>query len=106
MPRTISNRDPLGAKPHLSWKRFISSVWAIRSAGVALSNMYPEAKSVGNWLRHGWHVALAYVVAFLVMVAVLGWHPQPLNKGAAPVPAAATAVSPAPTPAIGSPGYQ
>ena len=83
-----------------------SMIWFGSSAGVALSNMYPEAKSVGNWLRHGWHVALAYVVAFLVMVAVLGWHPQPLNKGAAPVPAAATAVSPAPTPAIGSPGYQ
>jgi hypothetical protein len=37
--------------------------------------MYPEAKSVGRWLRHGWHVALAYVVGFLVMLALVGWHP-------------------------------
>jgi hypothetical protein len=37
--------------------------------------MYPEAKSVGRWLRHGWHVALAYVAGFIVLMAVLGWHP-------------------------------
>ncbi len=65
-----------------------SMLWFGSSAGVALSNMYPEAKSVGNWLRHGWHVALAYVVAFMAMVFALGWHPQPLNKAAANVPAA------------------
>jgi Na+/H+ antiporter NhaD/arsenite permease-like protein len=53
-----------------------SMIWFGSSAGVALSNMFPEAKSVGNWLRHGWHVALAYVVGFAVMAAVLGWHPE------------------------------
>jgi Na+/H+ antiporter NhaD/arsenite permease-like protein len=52
-----------------------SMIWFGSSAGVALSNMYPEAKSVGLWLKHGWHVALAYVVGFLVLLAVLGWHP-------------------------------
>ncbi len=52
-----------------------SMIWFGSSAGVALSNMYPEAKSVGRWLRHGWHVALAYVVGFAVLMAVLGWHP-------------------------------
>ncbi len=52
-----------------------SMIWFGSSAGVALSNMYPQAKSVGQWLRHGWHVALAYVVAYLVMLAVLGFHP-------------------------------
>ena len=57
-----------------------SMLWFGSSAGVALSNMYPEAKSVGQWLRHGWHVALAYVISFLIMVAVVGWHPEPLNK--------------------------
>jgi hypothetical protein len=36
----------------------------------------PEAKSVGRWVRHGWHVALAYVVGFFVMLLVLGWHPD------------------------------
>ena len=32
--------------------------------------------SVGLWLRHGWHVAVAYVVGFFVMLALLGWHPD------------------------------
>jgi Na+/H+ antiporter NhaD/arsenite permease-like protein len=36
-----------------------SMIWFGSSAGVAISNLYPEAKSVGLWLRHGWHVALA-----------------------------------------------
>ena len=54
-----------------------SMVWFGSSAGVALSNMYPEAKSVGNWLRHGWHVAIAYVAGFLAMLWVMGWHPTP-----------------------------
>jgi Na+/H+ antiporter NhaD/arsenite permease-like protein len=35
-----------------------SMVWFGSSAGVALSNMFPEAKSVGLWLRHGWYIAL------------------------------------------------
>jgi Na+/H+ antiporter NhaD/arsenite permease-like protein len=62
-----------------------SMIWFGSSAGVALSNMYPEAKSVGNWLRHGWHVALAYVVGFAVMATVLGWHPETPSRS---VPAA------------------
>jgi Na+/H+ antiporter NhaD/arsenite permease-like protein len=53
-----------------------SMIWFGSSAGVALSNMYPEARSVGLWLRHGWHVAIAYVIGFFVMLAVLGWHPD------------------------------
>jgi Na+/H+ antiporter NhaD/arsenite permease-like protein len=53
-----------------------SMIWFGSSAGVALSNMYPEAKSVGLWIRHGWHVAVAYVISFFVMLAILGWHPD------------------------------
>jgi Na+/H+ antiporter NhaD/arsenite permease-like protein len=60
-----------------------SMIWFGSSAGVALSNMYPEAKSVGRWLAHGWHVTLAYVAGFLVLLAVLGWHPT--DKRGAPV---------------------
>jgi Na+/H+ antiporter NhaD/arsenite permease-like protein len=62
-----------------------SILWFGSSAGVALSNMYPEAKSALLWLRHGWHVPVAYVVSFMTMVALLGWHPEPINKGAASV---------------------
>jgi Na+/H+ antiporter NhaD/arsenite permease-like protein len=54
-----------------------SMIWFGSSAGVALSNMYPEAKSVGSWLRHGWHIAVAFVISYLVMLAVIGWHPDP-----------------------------
>jgi Na+/H+ antiporter NhaD/arsenite permease-like protein len=53
-----------------------SMIWFGSSAGVALANLYPEAKSVGLWLRHGWHVAIAYVIGFFVMLVVLGWHPD------------------------------
>ena len=70
-----------------------SMIWFGSSAGVALSNMYPEAKSVGQWLRHGWHVAVAYVISFLVMVVLVGWHPHaPVQVGAEP----AAVVQPAP----------
>ena len=53
-----------------------SMIWFGSSAGVALVTKFPEGRSVGLWLRHGWHVALAYVVGFFVMLAVLGWHPH------------------------------
>ena len=59
-----------------------SMIWFGSSAGVALSNMYPEGKSVGSWVRHGWHVTLAYVAGFFVLLAVLGWQPHPPHKGA------------------------
>ncbi len=54
-----------------------SMIWFGSSAGVALSNQFPQARSVGLWLRHGWHVALAYVVGFMILLALTGWHPQP-----------------------------
>jgi Na+/H+ antiporter NhaD/arsenite permease-like protein len=53
-----------------------SMVWFGSSAGVALSNLFPEARSVGQWLKHGWMIAVAYVVGFIVLLAVLGWHPH------------------------------
>jgi len=58
-----------------------SMLWFGSSAGVALSNMYPEARSVGQWLRHGWMIAVAYVVGFFVMLAVIGFHPGSVLKG-------------------------
>ena len=68
-----------------------SMIWFGSSAGVALSNMYPEAKNVGRWLYHGWHVAVAYVVGFFVLLAVLGWQPTPKRGD---LPAAPPASSP------------
>jgi Na+/H+ antiporter NhaD/arsenite permease-like protein len=70
-----------------------SMIWFGSSAGVALANMYPEARSVGQWVRHGWHVAIAYVIGFFVMLAVLGWHPDPPHrKASGPEQPAAVAV--------------
>jgi Na+/H+ antiporter NhaD/arsenite permease-like protein len=66
-----------------------SMIWFGSSAGVALSNMYPEGKNAIAWLRGGWHVTLAYIIGFFVMLAVLAWVPQPKHHGpihlAAPV---------------------
>ena len=53
-----------------------SMIWFGSSSGVALSNMYPETKSVVEWLRHGWYIVMAYVVAFFVMLGVVSWHPD------------------------------
>lgn len=57
-----------------------SMIWFGSSAGVALSNLFPEARSVTLWLRHGWHVALGYVVGFTVLMATTGWHANPPHK--------------------------
>ncbi|HUQ73996.1 MAG TPA: citrate transporter [Burkholderiales bacterium] len=71
-----------------------SMIWFGSSAGVALSNMYPQAKSVGLWLKHGWHVAIAYVIGFFFMFAVLGWHPNAPHKARPAAALQTPAVSP------------
>ena len=63
-----------------------SMIWCGSSAGGAISNLYPEAKSVGNWLKHGWHVTLAFILGFAVLQLTFGWHPHAPHKTA---PAAA-----------------
>jgi Na+/H+ antiporter NhaD/arsenite permease-like protein len=75
-----------------------SMIWFGSSAGVALSNMFPEAKSVGRWLVGGWHVAVAYIAGFIVLMAILGWRPDPPHKRAElPRPPVAIAMLVAPT---------
>jgi Na+/H+ antiporter NhaD/arsenite permease-like protein len=69
-----------------------SMIWFGSSAGVALSNMYPEAKNVGRWLYHGWHVTVAYIAGFLILLAVMGWHPTP-KRGDPPAGAPAVTQS-------------
>ncbi|MBF0153912.1 MAG: citrate transporter [Magnetococcales bacterium] len=61
-----------------------SMIWFGSSAGVALANTMPEAKSVFSWIRHGWHVPLGYVIGFLVMLLLMGWHPTPLHGVSVP----------------------
>ena len=74
-----------------------SMVWFGSSAGVALSSFFPQARSVGQWLRHGWHVAVGYVIGYAVLLGVAGWHPETLRKPMAPAaPAAVAPVDAAP----------
>jgi Na+/H+ antiporter NhaD/arsenite permease-like protein len=54
-----------------------SMVWFGSSAGVALTNLFPEGRSVVRWLKQGWYIPIAYVVGFFVMLLALGWHPTP-----------------------------
>ncbi|MDD4646131.1 MAG: SLC13 family permease [Bacteroidales bacterium] len=57
-----------------------SMIWFGSSAGVALSNMYPQAKNTVNYLSKGWHVTVAYIVGFFIMIGIAGWHPHPAHK--------------------------
>ena len=59
-----------------------SMLWFGSSAGVALSGLFPEAKSAKNWVVQGWHVAVGYLLGFLAMWLVLGWHPDHHPAGA------------------------
>ena len=52
-----------------------SMVWFGSSAGVAVANLYPEAKSVVRWLKEGWFVPVAFFVGFAVQMLLLGWRP-------------------------------
>jgi Na+/H+ antiporter NhaD/arsenite permease-like protein len=57
-----------------------SMIWFGSSAGVALTNLFPEGKSVFAWLRAGWHVAIAYVIGFALMLVVHCWVPDAPHK--------------------------
>ncbi|HLA75035.1 MAG TPA: citrate transporter, partial [Gammaproteobacteria bacterium] len=52
-----------------------SMIWFGSSAGVAISNIFPEAKNTLRWVKEGWHVPVAYVLGFFVMLWILGWNP-------------------------------
>jgi predicted CoA-binding protein len=71
-----------------------SMLWFGSSAGVALTNQYPHARSAVAWFRHGWHIAVAYVISYLVMVAVLGWHPDVEHRRKTGVPSVTAASTP------------
>jgi Na+/H+ antiporter NhaD/arsenite permease-like protein len=70
-----------------------SMIWFGSSAGVALTNLFPDAKSVFAWLRGGWHVAIAYVLGFALMLAVHGWAPDAPHRVPPGTPVATTAAS-------------
>jgi len=53
-----------------------SMIWFGSSAGVALSNIFPEMRSVVDYVRQGWFVIVAYIIGFFIMLGVVGWHPH------------------------------
>jgi Na+/H+ antiporter NhaD/arsenite permease-like protein len=53
-----------------------SMIWFGSSSGVAITTIYPESRSVWSWLKGGWHVTVAYIIGFFVLLSVLGWNPK------------------------------
>jgi len=56
-----------------------SMIWFGSSAGVAVAGLMPEARSAARWLKEGWPVILAYVAGYFLLLAMLGWNPEPLE---------------------------
>ncbi|OFX38312.1 MAG: citrate transporter [Bacteroidetes bacterium GWF2_41_9] len=52
-----------------------SMVWFGSSAGVAITNKFPEGRNVVLWIKSGWHVAVAYVIGFFALYLTMGWEP-------------------------------
>ncbi len=57
-----------------------SMVWFGSSAGVAITNKFPEGRSVFNWIKGGWHVIVAYVVGFAAVTLIWGWEVESNKK--------------------------
>jgi len=53
-----------------------SMIWFGSSAGVAVSEAVPDVRSVGVWLRHGWHIPIAFLAGHAAMMLARGWHPS------------------------------
>jgi Na+/H+ antiporter NhaD/arsenite permease-like protein len=52
-----------------------SMIWFGSSAGVAITNKFPEARNVILWVKNGWHVAAAYIIGFFALYLIMGWEP-------------------------------
>jgi Na+/H+ antiporter NhaD/arsenite permease-like protein len=50
-----------------------SMTWFGSSAGVAITNEYPEARSLRRWISQGWFVPVGYAVGFFLMLGLWGW---------------------------------
>jgi len=57
-----------------------SMIWFGSSAGVAITNKFPESRNVILWVKNGWHVAVAYVLGFFVLYFIMGWEPADNNE--------------------------
>jgi Na+/H+ antiporter NhaD/arsenite permease-like protein len=66
-----------------------SMIWFGSSAGVAISSIFPEARSVGAWIKGGWFIVVAYVAGFIAILMFIGWHPEPKRRPSPPAVEAA-----------------
>jgi hypothetical protein len=57
-----------------------SMIWFGSSAGVAITNKFPDARNVVLWVKNGWHVAVAYVLGFFILYFIMGWEPADNNE--------------------------
>ncbi|MDD5570680.1 MAG: SLC13 family permease [Bacteroidales bacterium] len=61
-----------------------SMIWFGSSAGVAITNEFPEARNVMLWIKKGWHVIVAYILGFFVLYLLMGWEPASNKKHTEP----------------------
>lgn len=52
-----------------------SMIWFGSSAGVAITNKFPESRNVVLWVKNGWHIAVAYIIGFFALYFIMGWQP-------------------------------
>jgi len=52
-----------------------SMIWFGSSAGVAITNKFPEGRDVFLWVKNGWHIVVAYVIGFFTLYLIMGWEP-------------------------------
>lgn len=57
-----------------------SMIWFGSSAGVAITNKFPEGRSVGKWIKGGWHVTVAYIIGFAAITLIWGFEPESNKK--------------------------
>jgi Na+/H+ antiporter NhaD/arsenite permease-like protein len=85
-----------------------SMIWFGSSAGVAITNKFPEGRNVILWVKNGWHVAVAYVIGFFALYLIMGWEPADNKEHKienCPVPGCPMATKPAPAILPGSVSY-
>ncbi len=57
-----------------------SMTWFGSSAGVAITNKFPEGRDVFRWLKNGWYIVIAYIVGFFALYFIMGWEPGDNRK--------------------------
>src|SRR5664280_3478055 len=52
-----------------------SMIWFGSSAGVAITNKFPDDRDVVKWVKGGWHVVAAFIIGFFALYLLKGWEP-------------------------------